>query len=311
MDVSTVIINWNTRDVLRDCLASVYANTKNIAFEVIVVDNASSDGSVDMIRSEFPHVKLIANSGNRGFAGANNQAIAVGQGRYVLLLNSDTVVLEGALDKMVAFADSHPEAGIATCRVLSKDKTLQPTCFMFPSVLNLFLWATYLSKLFPKSRFFGRERMTWWNRNDVRDVDVATGCFMLVRRQAIEQIGLLDERFFMYFEEADWCYRFKKGGWKILFTPSAEIIHLGGASTKQAGSKMALEYVASMLRFFKKHKSWLSYRFACLLLALCFFLRAPYWLGRVVCSKNNRSVNMQRAKNLTVGSLRALHGVRT
>jgi GT2 family glycosyltransferase len=311
LDVSTVIVNWNTCGILRDCLASLYANTANITFKVIVVDNASSDGSVDMIKSEFPQVELIVNAENRGFAAANNQAIAVGKGRYVLLLNSDTVVLDGALDKIVAFADSHPEAGIVTCRALNKDRTLQPTCFMFPSVLNMFLWAICLARLFPTSRFFGRERMTWWDRNDVREVDVATGCFMLVRREAMDQIGLLDERFFMYGEETDWCYRFRKAGWKILFTPDAEIIHLGGASTGQVRMEMALEYVASISLFFKKHTSRLSYRLACLLLALCFSLRALYWLAKGIFSKNTRSANIQKAKNYTIGAFKGLLGVRT
>jgi GT2 family glycosyltransferase len=264
-----------------------------------------------MIKSEFPQVRLRENAENRGFAAATNQAIAVGKERYVLLLNSDTVILEGALDKMVAFADSNPEAGIVACRVLNKDRTLQPTCFMFPSVLNLFLWATHLSKLFATSRFFGRERMRWWNRNDVREVDVATGCFMLVRRRAIEQVGPLDERFFMYGEETDWCYRFKKAGWKILFTPVAEIIHLGGASTRQASSEMLLQYTKSVLLFFKKHKSRLSYRLACVLLASCFFLRAPYWLAKGILSKNVRSANIKKAKNYTIGAFRSLLGVRT
>jgi len=311
MDVSVIIVNWNTCKVTCDCLRSIYAQTATSKSEVIVIDNASTDESVRMIKEKFPQVTLIENSENKGFAAANNQGIRIAQGRYILLLNSDTLILDNAIFKTVAFADTHPEAAVVGCKVLNPDRTLQRTCFMFPSLLNMVLSSTYLYKLFPRSKFFGREQMTWWDRNDIREVDVVTGCFMLVRREAVEQIGLLDERFFMYGEETDWCYRFKQGGWKILFTPSAEIIHLGGASTKQAGSKMALEYVASMLRFFKKHKIWLSYRFACLLLALRFFLRAPYWLGRVVCSKNNRSGNMQRAKNLTVGALRALHGVRT
>jgi GT2 family glycosyltransferase len=280
-----------------------------MTFEVIVVDNASSDSSADMIRSEFPRAELIANAENRGFAAANNQAITVAKGRYVLLLNSDTIVVDGALDEVVAFADLHPEAGIVTCRVLNKDWTLQPTCFMFPSVLNMFLWATYLSKVFATSRFFGRERMVWWHRDDVREVDVATGCFMLVRRQAIEQVGLLDERFFMYGEETDWCHRFKKAGWRILFTPDAEIIHLGGASTRQISSEMFLQYAKSMLLLFKKHKSWFSYRLACVLLSLCFFLRTPYWLGRAICEKNTRGSNMQRARDYATGAFRALLGV--
>jgi len=309
LDVSVVIVNWNTRDVLRDCLASVYTNTKNIRFEVIVIDNASSDGSAEMVRGEFPHVILLMNPRNLGFATANNQGMSVANGRYVLLLNSDTILLDNAIEKTMAFADSHAQAGIVGCRVLNPDKSLQPTCFMFPSVLNMFLWATYLSKVFATSRFFGRERMIWWHRDDVREVDVATGCFMLVRSQAIEQVGLLDERFFMYGEETDWCCRFKKAGWRILFTPDAEIIHLGGASTRQMSSEMFLQYVKSMLLLFKKHKSWFSYRFACVLLALCFSLRAPFWLAKAICAKNTRDSNIQRARDYTTGALRALLGV--
>jgi len=164
-DVSIVIVNWNTREILRDCLRSVYENAGPVDLHVIVVDNASTDGSVEMVKSEFEKVQLIANSENRGFAAANNQGMAVATGRYVLLLNSDTVVLDGAIAKTVAFADVHPEAAVVGCRVLNPDRSLQRTCFMYPSVLNLLLAATYLNKLFPRSRFFGRERMTWWDRD--------------------------------------------------------------------------------------------------------------------------------------------------
>jgi GT2 family glycosyltransferase len=277
LDVSVIIVNWNTCDILRDCLASLYASTSNLTFEVIVVDNASSDGSVDMIKSEFSQVKLIVNAENRGFAAANNKAIAVAKGRYVLLLNSDTIVLDNAPGKVVDFADLHQEAGITGCRVLNEDKTLQPTCFMFPSILNMILWITYLFKLFPRSRFFGRERMTWWSRDDVREVDVLTGCFMLVRREAIEQIGPMDERFFMYFEETDWCYRFRQAGWKVMFTPNAEIVHLGGASSKQVRTCMVNQWRKSMLLYYKKHKSLLAYISAWVLIALFLLTRVLYW----------------------------------
>ena len=213
--VSILIVSWNTREVLRDCLRTVYEQTKNVPFEVIVVDNASEDGSVDMVKTAFPQAVLLANTTNRGFAAANNQGIEVAQGRYVLLLNSDTLVLDGAIDKTVDFAQAHPEAAVIACRVLNSDRTWQPTCFMFPSALNILIGALYLNKLFARSRFFGRERMTWWDGRDVRAVDVVTGCFMLVRREAIEQVGVLDESYFMYGEESDWCYRFHKAGWKV------------------------------------------------------------------------------------------------
>jgi len=288
LDVSTVIVNWNTCDILRDCLASLYANTRDVEFEVIVIDNASSDGSVDMVKSEFPQVKIIANAENRGFAAANNQGIAATEGRYVLLLNSDTVVLDGAIDKVVAFADTYPKAGITGCRVLNEDKTLQLSCFMFPSVLNVFLLTTYLYKLFPKSKFFGRSRMTWWDGSDIREVDVVTGCFMLVRQEAIKQVGMMDEGFFMYWEETDWCYRFKQAGWKVMFTPDAQIIHIGGVSSKQVKPKMVWHWRKSMLLFFKKHKSLLAYLSVWILIALFFLTRVPYWRLRGIVSKHDK-----------------------
>ena len=282
MELSIIIVSWNTRQTTCDCIRSIYGQPSKVDYEVIVVDNASSDGSVDMVNREFPEVIIISNSENRGFAAANNQGIAVAQGRYVLLLNSDTIVLDGAIDKVVAFADTHPKAGITGCRVLNEDKTLQLSCFMFPSVLNMTLWITYLFKLFPRSRFFGRERMTWWDRDDVREVDVLTGCFMLVRRESLEQVGLMDERFFMYFEETDWCYRFKQEGWKVMFTPNAEIIHLGGASSKQIRAAMVKQWRKSMLLFFKKHKSISEYLSAWFLIMLFLLTRVPYrWLRRV------------------------------
>jgi len=288
MDVSVVIVNWNTCDILRNCLVSLYANTRDVEFEVIVVDNASSDGSAEIIKKEFSQATLIENTENRGFTAANNQGMAVSEGRYVLLLNSDTVMLDGAIDKVVAFADAHPKAGITGCRVLNEDKTLQLSSFMFPSVLNMTLWVTYLFKLFPRRRFFGRERMTWWDRDDVREVDVLTGCFMLVRRKAMEQVGPMDEQFFMYFEETDWCYRFKQAGWKVMFTPCAEIIHIGGVSSKQVKPKMVWRWRKSMLLFFKKHKSLLAYLSVWILIAVFFLTRVPYWWLRGIVSKHDK-----------------------
>ena len=280
MDVSVVIVNWNTCNALKNCLLSVFEHQSALKLEVIVVDNASQDNSVAMVKSDFPNVLLIVNSENKGFAAANNQGIAVAKGRYVLLLNSDTIILNNAVAKTVCFADSQPEAAVVGCRILNPDRSLQPSCFMFPSVLNMLLSAFYLYKLFPRNRFFGRERMSWWKRNDVREVDVVTGCFMLVRHQAIKQVGAMDERFFVYGEETDLCYRFKKIGWKIMFTPSAEIIHLSGQSTKQMAPQMTLQLRASILQFIKKHRSRLEYSLACALVWLFFALRTPLWFAK-------------------------------
>ena len=233
MDVSIIIVNWNTRQITSDCLDSIYSQDSSLEYEVIVIDNASSDNSVFSIKQNFSEIILIENEVNLGFAAANNQGMRIAKGRYVLLLNSDTVVLDHAIEKTVAFANQHPEAGVVGCRVLNQDMSLQPSCFMYPSVLNMFLASTYLYKIFPGSKFFGREMMSWWEMLDVREVDVVRGCFMLVSRKAIHEVGVLDESYFMYCEETDWCYRMNDFGWKSLFTPDAEIIHLGGASSKQ------------------------------------------------------------------------------
>lgn len=292
-DVSIIIVNWNTRDILRDCLKSVYEETKDIRFEVILIDNASSDGSVEMVRREFPQVILIENLENRGFASGNNQGIRVAKGQYVLLLNSDTVVLDEAIQKSVYFAESHQGAAVVGCKVLNPDRTLQLTCSMFPSLLNLFLAATYLYKLSQHNRFLGREQMRWWRRNDVREVDVVTGCFMLVRRTAFEQVGLMDEQFFMYAEEADWCFRFRKAGWETLFYPDAQIIHLGGQSSKQVEVKMIIQLRKAILQFIKKNYGKLPYVIGRVLVFLFYLIRVPFWLTVATFpSKRQRALKM-------------------
>jgi GT2 family glycosyltransferase len=310
-DVSIIVVNWNTKDVLRNCLQSIYKETVGITFEIIVVDNGSSDASVRMVRQEFPSVTLIENSENRGFAAANNQGILIAEGRYILLLNSDTIVLDNAVAQTVSFADCNPKAGAVGCRVLNSDGTLQSTCLMFPSLLNMALSTFWLNRFFPDSKFFGRAELTWWDKNNVREVDVVGGCFMLVRRDAMSQVGLMDEQFFMYAEDTDWCYRFRKAGWKIIFTPSAEIIHLGGESSKQANTKMTLQLRGSKLLFFKKHRGPLVYALACLLLALFFLLRIPYWFIRALfSSKRNRNKCLSTGWVYIKGMLCALAGGR-
>jgi GT2 family glycosyltransferase len=306
VNVSIVIVNWNTRDILRDCLKSVFEQTKDISFEVIVVDNASSDGSVLMVKSEFPRVVLIENKENHGFAAANNQGMQIAKGRYVLLLNSDTIVLDGAIQKSLAFADQHPEAAVVGCKVLNPDRSLQPTCFMYPSLLNLLLSSTYLYKLFPCSRFFGRERMTWWARDDVREVEVVTGCFMLVRKEAIERVGMMDESFFMYAEETDWCYRFKMADWKLLFTPDTQIIHLGGQSSKAVRPQMIIQLRVGILQFIEKHHNIVYYYLAKVMILLWLAIRIPWWGILYIISKNTRTEALLIIKSYWQGMLTIL-----
>jgi len=306
MDVSIIIVAWNVRDFLHHCLDSVYKETKGIEFEVIYIDNASTDGSVEMVTEKFPQVKIIKNDENKGFTVANNQGMEIARGRYILLLNSDTVILDNAIAKTVEIADAHPDTAVVGCRVLNPDRTLQPTGFIFPSILNMLLSFTYLYKLFPKSKFFGRELMTWWDRNDQREIDVVTGCYMLVRRDAIEQVGMMDERYFIYCEEVDWCYRFKKNGWKILFTPEPKIIHYGGQTVKQMKRKFQFQLMGSKLIFMKLHKGKLKFVLACFLIALFFLLRIPYWLAVAILRKNDRLNAIHRVKTYLIGAFYCL-----
>jgi len=257
VDVSVVIVNWNARDYLRGCIRSITEETR-LRTQIIVVDNASGDGSADMVRSEFPTVQLIANSMNRGFAAANNQGLRVAEGCWLLLLNPDTVVLDGAIDKTIAFAQSRPKAGVIGCRVMESPVTVQRTCFAYPSPWNLFLTESGLSRLFPKSRIFGRPQIGWWDRDSEREVDVVSGMFMLVRREAMEQVGMMDEDYFVYAEEADWCFRFSRAGWRCLFAPVASILHLegGGKSTAQIKARMYVQLHKSLLIFNRKNLGW-------------------------------------------------------
>ncbi|MHC4083588.1 MAG: glycosyltransferase family 2 protein [Planctomycetota bacterium] len=297
VDVSIIIVSWNTRDILYGCLKSIIEQEKEIDYEVIVIDNSSKDGSAKMVKKNFPSVILIENSKNHGFAAANNKGIAITKGRYVLLLNSDTIILNDAISKTVSFADNNPDAAVVGCKVLNEDGSLQPTCFMFPSVLNMLLSSTYMYKLFPKSRFFGREEIGWWDRDTVREVNVVTGCFMLVRREAIDTVGVMDERFFMYGEETDWCYRFKQAGWKMIFTPDAEIIHLGGRSTVQKSADMIVQLRLSILKFIRKHHGWLAYEIARFLTVLFFVVRLLFrtFLSLLLREKRKQSIIKMRA----------------
>lgn len=275
MDVSIIIVNWNTRDILRDCLKSVCEQTKDSSFEVIVVDNASTDASVEMVKTQFHQVVLIENKQNRGFAAAVNQGISVGKGRYVLVLNSDIIVCDNAIEKTMRYADKHPEAAMVGCQVSDNFDTIQMTCFRFPSVLNLFLHTFALNKMFKKNHFLGREWMLWWRRDSEREVDVISGSYMFVRREAIDNVGLMDEDYFLYSEETDWCYRFAKAGWKMLFWPGAKIIHWHGGrnSSKQASLKMAVQMQKSCLIYFKKNRNVASYISVRMILVMSFGIR--------------------------------------
>jgi len=252
--VSVIIVNWNTRDILRDCLASIDAETK-ISHEVIVIDNASTDGSADMVAAEFPDIRLIANTDNKGFAGANNQGLAAARGAKVLLLNPDTIILDGAIDVMADWLDAHGDVGCVGCQVLEDADTIQRTCFAETGPLNLALVEFGLQRLAPRHPFWGRPEYGDWDRDTLRDVDVVSGMFMLAPRQVLETVGPLDDAFFIYSEEADWCRRIRDAGWRCVFAPVAQIIHLDGGSksTAQIRSKMYVQMQKSKMIYLSKH----------------------------------------------------------
>ena len=275
MDVSVIIVNWNAREELHDCLRSIFRQTRDVEFEVIVVDNASGDGSAEMVGREFQQVRLIANAENLGFAAANNQGMSAASGEYYLLLNPDTVILDGAIQKAIRFAESTKDAAVVGCRAYDGDGGRQYTCHMFPSLANIFLASTGLAGAFPQNRFFGRAMMRWTDPKETRAVDAVGGCFMLVRREAVDKAGTLDERYFMYAEEIDWCYRFRKAGWKVYYYPGAEIVHFIGASSKSAERDMRLERRKSMLTFFGKNRGAAARWGANALFALGDALRIP------------------------------------
>ncbi len=303
IDVSVIIVNWNTRELLRDCLASVYAETRGIGLEVIVVDNASSDGSAVMVEAEFPQVRLIRNPDNRGFAAANNQGIAIATGRYVLLLNSDTRVLDRAISRSVEFADAHPEAGVVGCRTLLPDGTVQQNCYQFPSLLNLGLSLSRLPMLFPRNRFFGRARMTWWAYDTVMPVDVVAGCFMLVRREALDQVGPMAEEYFMYSEDTDWCWRFHRAGWKVLYTPEPTITHYWKGSSSQCAADMHILQRRSVLMFLEKKSGKLARALANLMFCVSSLLKLPVlMMCRIGAGPRAQAARRQWA--LTVTALR-------
>ena len=254
MQLSIVIVNYNARDLLRNCLLSIFKQTQRIRFEVFVIDNASVDGSREMLAREFPEVRAILNTANRGFAAANNQAIKIARGECLLLLNPDTVILNGAIATTLAFLEQHPEAGIVGCKLLNPDGTLQPSCRSFPSVWNIFTESFFLYKLFKHSKLFGQYYMSHFDHNTLREVDVVMGAFMLIRREVFEKIGLLDEDYFMYAEETDFCYRAHRAGFKTFFCPEGAIVHIGGGSTT-FNRKLFEQLHATSLLFLKKHFS--------------------------------------------------------
>jgi len=261
-ELSVVVVSYNTRDLTRRCLASTEEHAGDTPHAIILVDNASADGSAEMVRTEFPHVRLVANPDNRGFAAANNQAFELAEGRYVLLLNPDTEVRDDALRRVLDFARTRPDAGVIGCRVRYPDGTQQSTIFRYLRLSSVFVNLLVPHRWVRRSRWLGHSRYIGADLDSVQDVEVVAGCFMLVPREVLDKVGGMDQGFWMYGEEADWCYRIRRAGWRILYAPVATVLHHGGQSARQRPDRMVRAMARNQLHFLAKTQgpaaAWLA-----------------------------------------------------
>lgn len=247
MDLTIIIVSWNTSGLLSQCLSSVYETGSRFTFEVIVVDNGSTDDSAVMVERRFPAAKLIRNEQNRGFAAANNQGLEIGSGRYFMLLNSDTIVLPGVIDALIEIADQNPNVGVVGPKLLNMDGSLQKSWAGFPSFLSELVGQNF------------RQRTPVRHIPNTFDVDWIMGACMLVKSEVLQNVGKLDEDYFFYSEETDWCFRIKKQNWKIWYAADIAIYHLGGGSTKRGSvAQLVRLYQAKLLYFQKNHGSFAS-----------------------------------------------------
>ena len=253
MDISVVIVGWNARHYLELCLESLAAAVPRRRMETLVVDNASTDRSVEMIETRFPWVKLIKSAENLGFAKGNNVAIRQCQGRYIALVNPDVIVLPGCLDALADFLDQHPKVGNVGPRVFNPDMSMQSTCRRFPTLWNNLCSATGLATKFKNSRFFAGEHMFYFPHDRTLKVEVVVGCFSFIRRETFDAVGLLDEKMFMYGDDVDWCRRCWNAGWEVVFFPGAQAIHDRGKTTAPYPVRFALAQQRSVLYYWSKY----------------------------------------------------------
>lgn len=267
MDISIILVSYNTAHLLDDCLGALKQACVGLSTEIIVVDNASTDDSVTRIRRDFPDCVLLTNEGNVGFGRANNQALAVASGRTLLLLNTDAFVAPDTLRKTLAYMDSHPRCGVLGVRLQGRDGALQPCCRYFPTPFNTFLVRSGLDRWLKPVQMV--DEMDW-PHDQIRACDWVVGCYYLVRREVVTQVGLFDARYFLYFEEVDHCFAAKRAGWEVTFFPHTPVIHLGGESAKSAGAlteggrQLQALQVESELLFYRKNYGFAS----CMLHAL-------------------------------------------
>lgn len=258
MRLSVIVVSWNVCHLLCRSLETLYEDLQRSGlvaseYEIFVVDNASADGSAAMVAANYPDARLIANDANLGFAAANNQALRLSKGEAILLLNPDTEILPGTITELMRFFSTHRQAGVVAPQLLNSDGSIQRSCRAFPTFAGMLYELLGLSRIFPHSKTFGSYKMLDFDHKSTRQVDQPEGACLFIRRQVIEQVGMLDEGYFMLFEEVDWCYRVIQAGWEIWFDPAAQVIHHYGQSIKQVKTRMILSSHRGLFRFWNKH----------------------------------------------------------
>jgi len=298
-DLSIVIVSYNVKNLLKECLESIYRTTKQIQFEVYIVDNHSSDGTIQMIQRDFPTVKLIRNKENIGFAKANNLAFRKSKGKYLLMLNPDTRILQNSFQKMINAFEKDTRIGVVGCKMLNPDGTLQPSCYDFPTLREIF------GMYFIGSRIFGGLKK--FDYNKMQEVDFVRGAFLTLNRKCLEEVGLLDENIFMFGEETDLCYRIKQSGWKVMYMPDTVIIHHKGKSTEQISDNMYLQRIRSLIYYFQKHYGKTRTLFLRVIILLGMGSRLV--LRRILEIKNKRSGRRTISRSVQLDVLKLTLGL--
>jgi len=276
LDISVILVSYNTLEMTKKALGNLFSSLGNLEMEVFIIDNASKDDSAGILRQGYPHISFIENKQNVGFGRANNQALPFVRGRYVLLLNTDAFVEPDTIAKTVQYMDVHPRCGILGVKLLGRDGTLQPSCRFFPTPWNIFLERTNLKRFFRHTKMV--DDMSW-DHNSVRDCDWVPGCYYLIRKEVIDQVGLFDPRYFLYYEEIDHCFAAKRAGWKVVYFPDTPVVHIGGESAKHEGeissSSQQIEslQIESELLYFRKNHSLIGVLMHLLLSSLADFIQ--------------------------------------
>ena len=296
--VSVVIVNWNVRKLVVNCLRSLIARNPSLILDISVIDNNSSDGSGELIRREFPQIKLIQNLENVGFSRANNQGIREAQGQYILLLNPDTLWVDDSLQRMVEYMNSHPEVGVLGPKLLNADaQSIQYWgARRLPRPLDTFFEYSKLSSIFPRNRLFGRHLMGNWNHTDSREVECLSGACMLIRQQTLQEVGLLDENYPLYTEDTDWCYRVHLTNWKMYYFAEARLIHIGQQSSLQNRGKATINAVRGIYRYHRKFYGVAALLMVWFLVWITSIAKIFGWAALFLIRANGRELALKQMK---------------